>query len=167
VEAATNMTDRLAALGVLTRIPGEARERALHAFGERFAGEVLVLDKWFALQAMIQEPDVLERIRGLMGHPAFSLGNPNRARSLIGGFAMGNPTQFHRPDGAGYEFLADVVLRLDPQNPQVAARLLTAFGTWRSMEETRRSAAEKALRRIASQPRLSADVSDIAGRSLA
>jgi aminopeptidase N len=166
-EAATNMTDRLAALAILSPIPGEARERAFAAFGERFAGEPLALDKWFALQAAIPEPGTLPRVKGLMGHPGFSFTNPNRVRSLIGSFALNNPTQFHSRDGSGYAFLADNVIALNASNPQVAARLLTALGTWRMMEPTRRTLAEAALLRIAETPDLSPDVADIVQRSLA
>jgi len=164
--AASNMTDRLASLSVLTTLPGEARERALAAFGERYAKEPLVLDKWFTLQAAIQEEDTLRRVRSLMEHPAFSIGNPNRVRSLIGSFAMLNPTQFNRPDGQGYDFVADMVLRVDPLNPQLASRLLTAFGSWRIMEEGRRNHARKALLGIAENASLSRDVGDIVHRSL-
>ncbi|TGD98969.1 aminopeptidase N [Methylobacterium nonmethylotrophicum] len=167
LEAAATMTDRLAALAVLSLVPGEAREAALARFGEAYRGEPLVLDKWFALQAMIPEAATLDRVRGLMRHPAFSLGNPNRVRSLIASFSLNNPTQFHRPDGAGYDLTAEVVLALDRKNPQVAARLLTAFNTWRMVEDGRRRHAEDALRRVAGTPGLSPDVSDIAGRSLA
>jgi aminopeptidase N len=167
VESATNMTDRLAAFAVLTTIPGEAREHAIAAFGERFSDEPLVLDKWFALQAAIPEAGTLDRVKALMGHPAFSMTNPNRIHSLIGSFAMANPSQFNRADASGYEFLADIVLELDGSNPQVAARLLTAFGPWRMMEKTRRAGAEHALRRIAEKPSLSRDVGDIVQRSLA
>ena len=94
------------------------------------------------------------------------MSNPNRVRSLIGSFAMLNQAEFNRPDGASYEFLADIVLELDGSNPQVAARLLTAFGSWRMMEKRRREKAEQALRRIAEKPNLSRDVGDIAQRSL-
>jgi aminopeptidase N len=164
--AATNMTDRLAGLAVLATIPGEAREDAFRQFADRYHDDPLVLDKWFSLQAMIPEPDTLARIRRLMEHPAFSLGNPNRVRSVVGSFALANPTQFHRPDGSGYDFLADIVLTLDPSNPQLAARLLTAFGTWKTVEPGRRARAEAALRRIAGASGLSPDVADIAQRSL-
>ncbi len=167
LETASTMTDRLAALAALSLVPGEAREAALARFGESYRHEPLVLDKWFALQAMIPEDGTLERVRGLMRHPAFSLGNPNRVRSLIASFSLNNPTQFHRPDGAGYDLTAEVVLALDGKNPQVAARLLTAFNTWRMVEGGRRLRAESALRRVAEAPGLSPDVSDIAGRSLA
>jgi aminopeptidase N len=166
LESATNMTDRLAGLAVLATIPGAAREEAIRVFGERYRDDPLVLDKWFALQGTIQEPATLGRVKELMEHPAFSLTNPNRVRSLIGSFALSNPTEFNRADGAGYEFLADMALKLDAANPQVAARLLTAFGAWRTMEPARRTKAEAALRRIADKADLSPDVSDIVQRSL-
>jgi aminopeptidase N len=105
-ESAANMTDRLAAFATLTTLPGDARERAIARFAELYGHEPLVLDKWFTLQAAIPEPGTLDRVRGLMSHPAFSMSNPNRVRALIGSFAAANPTQFNRPDGAGYAFLA-------------------------------------------------------------
>jgi aminopeptidase N len=166
LQAATNMTDRLASLSVLTTIPGKAREEAIAGFGERYRNEPLVIDKWFTLQATVPEDGTLERVKSLMEHPAFSIGNPNRVRSLIGSFAMLNQVQFNRPDGAGYRFLASIVLRADELNPQLAARLLTAFSTWRMMESTRREHAKKALRSIAQKPNLSRDVGDIVSRSL-
>ena len=167
IAEAGNMTDRLAGLAVMAQLQGPAREDAFEAFGRRYADEPLVLDKWFALQATIAEPATLDRVQGLMAHDAFALSNPNRVRALIGSFALSNPTQFHRPDGAGYQFLADAVLRLNGSNPQVAARLLTAFSSWRQMEAGRRREAETVLRRIADAPDLSPDVSDIVARSLA
>ncbi|MGO4572782.1 aminopeptidase N [Microvirga sp. 2TAF3] len=165
-ETASNMTDRLASLGVLATLPGDARENAIVQFGERYRDEPLVLDKWFTLQAAIQEDGTLDRVKQLMNHRAFSIGNPNRARSLIGSFAMMNQTQFNRVDGQGYDFLAEMVLRVDELNPQLAARLLTAFSMWRMMEEKRRGHAKKALLHIAENPSLSRDVGDIVQRSL-
>ena len=166
-EEADNMTDRMAALGVLSQYPIPEREKALTAFEARYRNDPLVLDKWFAVQARIAEPDTLERIHKLMEHPAFSMTNPNRMRSLIGVFAAGNASQFNRPDGKGYAFIADTVLGLDSKNPQVAARLLSAFKSWRMLEPSRRALAEKELKRIAETPGLSPDVTDIASRSLA
>jgi aminopeptidase N len=116
---------------------------------------------------MIPEPATLERVQALLRHPAFSLANPNRVRALIGSFAQANQTQFNRADGRGYDFTADIVLTLDPRNPQVAARLMGAFKTWRALEATRRSAAELALRRVAAAAPLSRDVADIVRRALA
>jgi aminopeptidase N len=102
-----------------------------------------------------------------MGHPAFSATNPNRIRALIGAFVQMNQTQFNRADGAGYEFLANVALGLDPRNPQVAARLITGFRSWRALEPVRRARAAAALQRIAAQESLSRDLKDIVERSLA
>ena len=162
---ADNMTTRLGALATIATIPGARRERALDTFARRFAAEPLILDKWFALQAQIPERRTVERVRGLMTHHAFSLSNPNRVRALIGGFSA-NATQFNRADGAGYDLVCEVVLTLDPTNPQVAARLLTALRSWRSLEAVRQAKAEAALRRVAEQPALSSEVRDIVTRSL-
>ncbi|GJD59692.1 aminopeptidase N [Methylobacterium dankookense] len=167
LEAATNMTDRLAALGTLALIPGDAREAALAAFGARYADEPLVLDKWFALQATIPEPGTPERIEGLKRHPAYALTNPNRVRALVGSFAFGNPTQFARADGAGFALVADTVAALDGTNPQAAARLLTAFGSWRKLKKSRAAKAEEMLNRIKAIPGLSRDVADIVTRTIA
>src|ERR1700730_3640344 len=99
--------------------------------------EPLILDKWFALQAQIPERETLERVRGLMNHRGFSIANPNRVRSLIGGFTA-NQREFNRPDGGGFALLEEVVTGIDPTNPQIAARLLTAMRSWRSLEDLRR-----------------------------
>jgi aminopeptidase N len=165
-ETADNMTDRMAALATLALHPGPDRERALTDFYARFAAEALVIDKWFSLQAMAPQPDTLDRIRALTTHAAFSFGNPNRVRALIGAFAA-NPTQFNRADGAGYDFIADTLLALDPKNPQLAARLATAFRTWRILEQGRRAKAESALERVKAGANLSRDLSDIVERALA
>lgn len=163
---ADNLTDRLAALAAMTLIPGAEREELITRFGELYAREPLVLDKWLMAQALIAEDGTLARVKGLMNHPAFSLGNPNRVRGLIGGFAA-NLTQFNRADGEGYGFIADIVIALDRTNPQVASRLLGSFKSWRMLEAGRRAKAEAALRMVQTTPNLSRDVADIATRSLA
>ena len=164
--AADNMTDRLAALSTLAQHATPARERALAAFYERYNGNALVIDKWFALQATIPDAGTLDRVKALTGHKAFDFTNPNRMRALIGSFAQANPAQFNRADGRGYDFIAETILALDPKNPQVAARLATAFRTWRSMDAPRRAKAEAALRRTKAAPSLSRDVTDIVERAL-
>jgi aminopeptidase N len=165
--SANNMTDQLAALVTLSLHDVPQRQLALENFYQRFGADALVIDKWFALQASIPEDTTLDRVRSLANHPAFSFANPNRVRSLIGAFAQANQTQFNRIDGAGYAFIADAVLTLDAKNPQVAARLMTAFRAWRALEPTRRGKAEIELRRVATSDNLSSDVRDIVERSLA
>jgi aminopeptidase N len=165
--SADNMTDRMAALATLSLHDVPERANALADFYQRYSANALIVDKWFSLQAMIPQPDTLDKVRGLAGHPAFSMSNPNRVRALIGAFSAGNPTQFNRADGAGYDFIADTVLTLDPKNPQLAARLATIFRTWRTLESGRRGKAEAALKRIKSAPNLSRDLADIVERALA
>jgi aminopeptidase N len=161
-----NMTDQMAALVTLSAHATAQRERALDSFFRSHAGEPLILDKWFSLQAMIQEPETLARVKRLTHNHAFSLTNPNRVRALIGAFA-GNPTGFNAADGAGYRFVAETALQLDEINPQVAARLLSAFRSWRNLESTRRALAQSALESVATREKLSPDVLDIVARALA
>ncbi len=163
---ANNMTDRMAALSSLCWHGETEREDALNAFETQFGGDALVMDKWFALQSTIPEPATLARVQKLMQHKGFSLTNPNRVRAVIGAFASGNPTQFHRADGKGYGLIADMVIKLDVINPQVAARLLTAFRTWKTMEPGRRAHALACLRRIDGTSSISPDVRDILIRTL-
>jgi aminopeptidase N len=166
-DGADNMTDRLAALETLSQHDRPERTAALDDFYRRYVDDPLIIDKWLSLQATIPEAATLARVRALTRHPAFSLANPNRVRALIGAFAQANHTQFNRPDGAGYDFVADIVLGLDPKNPQVAARLMGAFRSWRALEVGRRQRAEATLRRVAKEPALSRDVADIVSRTLA
>ncbi len=163
---ATNMTDRMAALATLSLHAVPERQAALDDFYRRYSADPLIVDKWLSLQAAIPEAGTLDRVRALTRHAAFSPTNPNRVRALIGAFAATNQTQFNRADGAGYEFLADTVLALDPVNPQVAARLTTAYRSWRALEPARRGRAEAALQRLAAEQNLSRDLREIVDRSL-
>jgi aminopeptidase N len=164
---ADNMTDCMAALETLAMHDRSSRAGALDDFYKRHANDPLIIDKWLALQAAIPEAETLDRVRALTGHPAFSMANPNRVRSLIGAFAQANHTQFNRADGAGYNFVADIVLQLDPKNPQVAARIMGAFRSWRALEAKRQAHAKATLRRVEQTPSLSRDVHDIVHRTLA
>ncbi|WP_019996446.1 aminopeptidase N [Aureimonas ureilytica] len=167
-EAAGNMTDRLAAITALVHVfPASAEaQAALAAFFGRFETDALVLDKWFTLQATAPTDDIVEAVERLRAHPKFDLGNPNRARALIGGFATGNQRGFNRADGAGYRWVAERLAELDRLNPQTAARLATAFRSWRSFDAPRRAVAEAALRELAGRKDLSRDLSDILTRTL-
>jgi aminopeptidase N len=166
-QAADNMTDRMAALSTLSLCDVPERAAALKDFYERHAGDPLIVDKWFSLQATIPEPATLDRVKALTRHSGFSFANPNRVRALIHAFALANQKEFNRADGAGYDFIVDTVLALDPKNPQLAARLLAALKSWRVLETGRRALAEKALQRVAAAPSLSPDVNDIVQRALA
>jgi aminopeptidase N len=169
---ASNMTDRIGALGALVDAHAALAEPALAAFHEIFRGEALVIDKWFTLQARAPEPlgagagRVFERVKALARHPDFSLRNPNRARSLLFAFAMHNPAAFHRMDAAGYVFWADRVLEIDAFNPQLASRLARVMDRWSHLAEPYRSGAREAIARVAARTELSTDVREIVTRAL-
>jgi len=165
---APNMTEMQGALQALIGARSPLAEPALARFYERFRGEPLVIDKWFSMQATAPEHDgaVFERVKSLLKHPDFKLSNPNRARSLIGAFCMGNPAAFHRRDGAGHQFWADGVLQLDGPNPQLAARIARVMDRWTKLAEPYRGAARAAIERVAARADLSSDVREIVSRAL-
>lgn len=146
---ATNMTDAIAALSILSHLSLPARDEAIADFYAKWQNEPLVLDKWFAVQARAARADTPDVVRSLLSHPKFSLKNPNRLRALIGSFADANPTGFNRADGAGYELLANTALSIDRFNPLIAARLLGAFESWRTLEPRRQSLAKASLELLA------------------
>jgi len=166
-EGTDNMTDRLAALTCLANGELPQRDTALAAFYQRYQDDPLVIDKWFTVQAASTRLDTLQQVQALLEHPAFTMKNPNRVRALIGAFAHGNPARFHEASGAGYRFLADRILELDPLNPQVAARLVGALSRWRRFDGSRQELMRAQLERIQAQPRLSRDVGEIVAKSLA
>jgi aminopeptidase N len=147
--AASNMTDAIAALLILANYAGSPRDDVLADFYRRWQDEPLVLDKWFAVQARAVRKDSVETVRSLLSHPKFTLKNPNRVRALVGSFVHGNPTGFNREDGAGYELLASTALEIDSFNPHLAARLLGAFESWRTLEARRQAKARATLERLA------------------
>ena len=105
-------------------------------------------------------------MRALTAHPAFTRSNPNRLRALIGTFSQGNQLHFHDASGAGYAFLADEVLALDPDNPQVAARIVQPLGQWRRFDPARQALMKAALQRIHDRPGLSANTFEMVSKSL-
>ena len=164
-ETADNMTDTQAALALLADGEGSEREAALLSFYDRWKNDPLVLDKWFSVQAASKREDTVHRVVALAEHPDFSLRNPNRVRSLIGVFCVGNQVRFHGIDGAGYRLLADTVIAL-AANPQVAARMASNFNSWKRFDLTRQSLLKAELERIVASKPLSDDVFEIVSRAL-
>ncbi|EXB37329.1 Aminopeptidase N [Morus notabilis] len=165
-KSATNMTEQFAALAAIAQNPGKARDDVLADFYNKWQHDYLVVNKWFALQAMSDIPGNVENVRTLLNHPAFDLRNPNKVYSLIGGFC-GSPVNFHAKNGSGYRLLGEIVLQLDKLNPQVASRMVSAFSRWRRYDETRQNHAKAQLEKIMSTNGLSENVFEIASKSLA
>jgi aminopeptidase N len=165
-KASANMTDRLAALANLAELVDENREEAFAAFYAQWKSNALVLDKWFAVQARAGAPDTLPRVQALTRHADFDLRNPNRVRSLVGAFT-GNPAKFHAISGEGYQLLADTIIALDAINPQIAARLVTAMGSWRRYDATRQGLMKAELERILARETLSHNTYEMTSKALA
>ncbi|MDZ7791937.1 MAG: aminopeptidase N [Xanthomonadales bacterium] len=163
---ASNMTDRLAAFRTLVHHDLDGARDALADFERRFADDPLVMDKWFAVQATRSDEAAADDVRSLMDHAAFRLNNPNKIRSLIGAFAMNNPVAFHRADGDGYRLVGEVLHQLDDLNPQVGARLASAFNRWRAYDPKRSAMMKEQLQKLAAKKGLSPDIEEIVTAAL-
>jgi aminopeptidase N len=163
--SARSMTEEVGALSALLDI-GEGQGE-LQAFAARWAGDANVMDKWFTLQILHAEPAEAALLTDrLTGRADFDWKNPNRFRSVIGALAA-NHAGFHHRSGAGYRLVADWLIRLDPLNPQTAARVSTAFETWPRYDATRRKLARAELQRMLDTPGLSGDLQEMVERMLA
>ncbi len=163
---ARNMTDQAHALVLLGWTTGPERTKAFQKFYDQWKDDHVVIDTWFSAQAQSPHKSTLNTIRKLTQHELFSLTAPNKVRALIGNFAVMNPVQFNRGDGAGYNFIAEQVIEINRVNPQIAARILGCFKSWRALEASRRRQAQKALRSVAKTPDLSRDVYEIVSKML-
>jgi aminopeptidase N len=167
LKTADNMTDALAALAPLANQTLSGRDQALSFFEDRWSEFPLVMDKWLRVQAVSRCGDTLARVRKLTRHSCYQQDNPNKIHALIGALAHANPLRFHEPDGSGYQLVAEQLLATDPKNPQVAARLASAFNLWRRYEPGRRERMHEVLQKISGTAHLSRDVGEIVERALA
>jgi len=164
--AADNMTDQLAALHGLVHSGSPEAELLLAQFSSQWSEDPLVMDKWFALQASAPLEETPQRVAELLKHPLFKLQNPNRARALLGAFGEANPYCFHAADGRGYRIISDQVIKLNDQNPSVAARLLAPLTRWRRYDEQRQALMKTELAKIAGLDQLSRNLYELVRRSL-
>ncbi|MEY3011673.1 MAG: hypothetical protein RIT45_408 [Pseudomonadota bacterium] len=163
--AADNMTDELAAFALLADADHPGREAALARFHDRWKGDSLVMNAWFAVQAGASKDGVIADVERLAAHPAFDAGNPNKVRALFASFAM-NPRHFHAADGSGYRLLAERIRRVDADNPILAGRLARFFNSWRRQDAGRQAAARAALESVAAQKGLSPNTFEVVGKML-
>ncbi len=165
-KSAGHMSDMMGPLNVLAGLDVAERDQALELFHGMFADDHLIVDKWFSLHAMRKSPDTAAHIRRLMQHDDFSISRPNRVRALIGTFAGMNQTGFNDASGDGYDVVAEVVMALDERNPQVAARMVSAFRSYQLMDKVRQDKARAALSTIRDKDNLSADTLEMVSRML-
>ncbi|MDR1163353.1 MAG: aminopeptidase N [Candidatus Accumulibacter sp.] len=181
-ESADNMTDQLSALACLVNAPcgseedeeakgakkgriGAEGEKALEAFYARWAREDLVVDKWLSIQAACRLDGTLDRVESLTRHAAFDARNPNKIYALLRTFGA-NHRHFNAEDGRGYRFLAAWIAKIDPANPQVAARLARSFDGWRKFSAAHQAHARSAIESLRVRDGLSKDVSEVVAKLL-
>lgn len=166
LKTADNMTDQLAAFSALLHAQDDnIRQQAITHFYQQWQGEDLVVNKWLMMQAKMPHDDALAHVKKLVDHPAFVITNPNKVYSLVGGFKR-NFSQFHRADGAGYQFLKEMILKVDDFNPQVAASMTKGLASWRRFDATHQQQMQLVLQQL-QQATLSKDTFEIVSKSLA
>jgi len=162
---ANNMTDQFAALSIAVNTGHSSAAEMLSAFYEQWKTEPLVVNKWLMLSASQESNDALGVVKTLMEHPSFDLKNPNKVRSVLGGFGQ-NISGFHHKDGSGYRFLADQIIVLNKRNPQLASRLCTPLTRWKKLKPELSDQMKQQLERILAED-LSKDVYEVVSKSLA
>ncbi|MBR7888496.1 aminopeptidase N [Marinomonas sp. A79] len=164
-QSADNMTDQFAALSIAVNGQLDSASELLAAFYEQWQNEPLVVNKWLMLSAAQEQDTALETVKSLMEHPAFDLKNPNKVRSVLGGFGQ-SVSGFHKADGSGYRFLADQIIVLNKRNPQIASRLCTPLTRWKKLQPELSVQMKAELERILAED-LSKDVYEVITKSLA
>jgi aminopeptidase N len=163
-EHSTHMTDRLAAMRAVMHAvqPADKRAALFFDYEERWKHHPLAMNKWFAVQAGSMRSETLDTIQTLSKHPQFSWNNPNNVYALLSTFVMQNPFRFHAADGKGYDFIEAAIVRLDKENPQVAARLMQGWMDWKKFDSDRQRLMSNGLDRLLKQLGLSKDVFELA-----
>jgi aminopeptidase N len=164
-KAADNMTDTTAAMAAVVDVKCAERTEMLEAFYEKWKEESLVVLKWLTMQATSNMEGNLEQVRALVDHPAFKITNPNSCYSLLAACAR-SAVNFHAADGSGYEFLADMVVKVDAVNHQVAARIASAFTSYQQVDQVRQGLIQAQLKRIIAHEGLSENVQEIVSKSI-
>jgi len=165
-ESAPNMSEAMTALMLVVHHDNADSRAVVDHFYQTWKDDALVLNKWFAAQALSLQKNTLENVRKLTAHPGFDVTNPNKVFSLHATFAQSNPFRFHDAGGKAYAFITEVILDVDSRNPQVAARLATSFNDWTRWSPELRTLAQKQLEKIHGAPKVSKNVFEIVDRAL-
>lgn len=164
---ASNMTDRISAYTMAVHYDLPCKIKVIEIFTENYKNDPLVFDNFFRVYASVESEETVNVVRKLLDHPCFDITNPNRVRALIGTMAYANPVALHRKDGMGYLLLLDVIKKLDPINPSVAARILDGIIQFKRFDSARASKARDYLERMSNIPNLSKAVYEKISAALA
>lgn len=166
-----NMTEKYSALATMTRMePPAAISTAaghLESFYQTYKDNPNVVNKWLSLQAATPTGDALKRVKELQKHEAFDLTTPNKVYAVVAGFVGGNQTAFHKKDGSGYKWLADLVVEVNAVNGKTASRIVKSLTQFKRYDEDRQALMIGQLERIMATPKLDAAVKELIGQALA
>ncbi|ASK78747.1 aminopeptidase N [Paraphotobacterium marinum] len=157
---AKNMTEKMSALTALNYSPYFMDDYAscMESFKQEWNKDGLVMDKWFFLSAKKDDANIIDKLNFIMeNEESFDITNPNRVRSLIGGF-IDNTSQFHKIDGSGYKFLTSMIVKIDSINPQVASRLIDPLLSFKKYKSERGVIMKACLNEILQLDSLSKDL---------
>ncbi|MGZ3775519.1 MAG: aminopeptidase N [Pseudobdellovibrionaceae bacterium] len=161
-----NMTDRMKAMTLLATSDNIYRDKVLNHFYEEWKTDSVVINKWFVAQANSTRKQTLEDVKSLTKHPAFNISNPNNVYSLLRAFGD-NIVCFHEATGESFSFYADKIIEIDGKNPQVAARLCSAFNFVKKLEPQLKEKALQQIKRIVTVETLSKNSRELLQPTLA
>lgn len=160
---ADNMTDKIGALSAINDNDSPVRHQLLDNFAQEYANYPLVMDKWFSLQSQSQLPDTIDNVANLLNHASFDKENPNKLYSLVRAFTA-NPIYFNTD--AGYNFIAEEIIRIDSFNPGVSGRIANGFSSIANYESKYQTLVKPQLQKIMAKENLSRDVYEIISKTL-
>ena len=156
------MTDQLSAFS--TVIKHNPSSEHINLFYDQWKHERLVIDKWFSAQVLTAHPKALNNVvNNLTSHSDFTITTPNRVRSVLGAFPA-NTAGFHLETGENYKLFSDWILKIDPVNPQVGAKMCSAFETWKRYDPKRQKLIKSQIDRVLNAGSISKDAKEMLNR---
>jgi aminopeptidase N len=162
ISTAQTMSDEYSAFSLLCQYYND--KTIVNEFYQRYSKEELVVNMWFSAQAANSS---LAKMQTLVSHPDFNLTNPNRLRSVVGSFCKNNLSEFHKQDGQGYKFCAELCKKIDKINPQMSASLAGTLVQWKKFSEPYRTLMGKELEGLSKLPEISKNLYEVIAKSLA
>ena len=163
--SANNMSDKLAAMNICSNSKDPKRDEILEDFYQHYKHDDGVVNKWLFSCACADRPDAVSVVKKLMEHPAFNIKNPNKLRSVMGGCAYNQP-EFHKADGSGYALAAEMAIKVDEFNPQMACHMVRPMMRWKRFDEKRQEMMKAALEKVRAKSGLSKNVYELVSKAL-
>ncbi|XOV90592.1 MAG: aminopeptidase N [Pseudomonadota bacterium] len=166
IRASDNMNDAYAGLAALCHINCPERDEAIAFCLEKWRPWPLAMGAWLTAQGLGKTPDTVDRVMALTEHPDVNLRDAGQSMALFGAFFRQNRLAFHDRSGKGYEFLADVLLRMDQAGQSGSFWLMPQIAQWRRYDAVRQQLMKKALERVRDTSGISRGLAENVSRAL-